>query len=80
MNELITFALLVPSLLFNLFLFKAAWKLTKTIQTNNNRIYQLKDKISRERNESINLTLPITKKESRRFFIAWNKYRANKTD
>jgi len=80
MNELVTFALLVPSLLFNLFLFNAARKLSETIQINDIRIDQLKDKISRDRNESINLTLPITKKESSRFFIAWNKYRANKTD
>jgi hypothetical protein len=76
MDNFILFALLIPCILFNLYLFQACKKLTVAKNFFEGMCAGLRKKLDQEREDSINLTLPVTKEHASRFMSAWNTWRA----
>ena len=68
--------LLFPSFLFNLYLFQECKRLNTAKHFFERLASDLRNKLDQEREDSINLTMPILKKHASRFYSAWNKWRA----
>jgi hypothetical protein len=68
--------LLFPSFLFNLFLYKECKRLTTAKNFFERLCNGLRNKLDQEREDSINLTMPVTKEHASRFMSAWNTWRA----